>query len=299
MASYEAARDLFITIKGIKYAYRRFGLTDRIPLFMHIHFRGTMDHWDPAFVNPLAARRPVIILDSAGVGRSEGDIPTTFAGWAQVVVDFLIAIGLKQIDLLGFSMGGCTAQMVALNAPKGMIRRLILAGTIPSAGEGVVLLDDISPYNKLRFARTYEEQLEAFLISFFGPSERSQAAGRASFQRIHTSRPGRTDYVDVEKAKRQGMASLDFQDPKRAGDGSYSRFHELTMPTLIANGSDDVLFPTENSILMWKQLANANAQLHLYPDSGHAFLYQYASEFSRLVNDFLDREMPSVRSTRL
>lgn len=83
MSTYETAQDQYITIKGVKYAYRRFGVAEGIPLFLHIHFRGTMDHWDPTFINPLAARRPIIILDNAGVGRSEGQIPTSFAGWAQ------------------------------------------------------------------------------------------------------------------------------------------------------------------------------------------------------------------------
>lgn len=39
---------------------------------------------------------------------------------------------------------------------------------------------------------------------------------------------------------------------------------------------------------MWKKLSHANAQLHLYPDSGHGFLFQYARSFSQLINDFLD-----------
>ena len=55
-------------------------------------------------------------------------------------------------------------------------------------------------------------------------------------------------------------------------------------------GNDDLLLPTENSILMWKKLSKKNAQLHLYPDAGHAFLYQYADEFSKLINDFLDKD---------
>ncbi len=97
-----------------------------------------MDHWDPLFINRLAAARPVILLDNAGVGRSGGEIPKQYAGWAQNVINVLSALGIVQIDLFGFSMGGCNAQMVALNAPPGLhVRRLILAGTSPSTGTGV------------------------------------------------------------------------------------------------------------------------------------------------------------------
>jgi pimeloyl-ACP methyl ester carboxylesterase len=235
MSTYATARDQYITIKGTRYAYRSFGRLDGVPLFLHIHFRGTMDHWDPKFIDPLAEARPILLLDSAGIGRSEGEIPLTYAGWAEVVIDFLLALRVQQADIFGFSMGGCTAQMIALNAPQGLVRRLILAGTIPSVGEGVVRAE-LGPYNKLRSAVTKEEQLEAFLISFFGPSENSQAAGKASFERIQNARADRVDYVDVETCKRQGTASRNFQSPEKVAEGSYNRFHELKMPVLIANG---------------------------------------------------------------
>lgn len=58
-------------------------------------------------------------------------------------------------------------------------------------------------------------------------------------------------------------------------------------PVLVANGHSDVMLPTVNSFILSQRLPNA--ELHLYPDSGHGFLFQYASAFSRLVNDFLSR----------
>ena len=38
----------FVEANGIRFAYRRFGKTGGVPIVMNIHFRGTMDHWDPA-----------------------------------------------------------------------------------------------------------------------------------------------------------------------------------------------------------------------------------------------------------
>ena len=49
-----------------------------------------------------------------------------------------------------------------------------------------------------------------------------------------------------------------------------------------------MLLPTENNLLMYNKLSNAS--LHMFPDSGHGFLYQYASEFAALINDFLAKE---------
>lgn len=234
--SYKTATDQYVTIGKYRIAFRQFGQPSGIPLFMHMHFRGTMDHWDPKFIDQLALARNIIIMDSAGVGRSSGEIPTTYAHWAQVVLDFLGAIQVKEVDVFGFSMGGCAAQMIALNAPKGLVRKLILAGTVPSIGEGVVRAKDMVPFIKLRGAKTKEEHLDAFLHSFFGPSERIQTAGRESFDRIQGSRPNRVDYVEAERLVSQVQASMNFQNLELATDGSYDRFHELTMPVLIANG---------------------------------------------------------------
>jgi pimeloyl-ACP methyl ester carboxylesterase len=233
---YESAPDQFITIKGILYAYRRFGKEDGVPLFLHMHFRGTMDHWDPAFINPLATARPIIIFDSAGVGRSEGEIPVTFASWAKMALDFFEALGLKEVDVFGFSMGGCTAQLIALNAHKGLVRKLVLAGTVPSGGEGVVRRNPPTEYNVLRLAKTKDEQHHAFLISFFSKSEKSQAEGQAAWERIQNARSHPVDYIEVETAKRQSVASQSFYDLEKTGEGSYNRLHELTIPVLIANG---------------------------------------------------------------
>ncbi|KAF5012708.1 hypothetical protein FDECE_1268 [Fusarium decemcellulare] len=288
MATYETAKDQFVTVDGIKFAYRRFGLDHGVPLALLMHFRGTMDHWDPALVNPIAAKRPVILIDNAGVGRSEGEVPKSYTKWAQYYIDVLKAIGVSKADVMGFSMGGCVAQLVALNAPD-LTRRLILCGTTPSTGEGVVTAP-LGPFNQLKAAATEEEQKAAFIASMFNTSEASTAAGEAAWKRISEARGGRVKHVDPANSHRQAIAFAKFMDRKQAKDASYDRFDELRLPVLIANGSEDLLLPTENSILMWKKLRNANAQLHLYPNSGHGFLWQYAPEFAKLINDFLDNE---------
>jgi len=129
MSTQQTAVTQYINLpNGTTLAYRRLGPSAGIPLLLHIHFRGNMDFWDPSLINPLAAQRPLILFDNSGVGRSTGTVPDTFGGWAANVIALTTALNIPQIDLLGFSMGGCVAQMVALNAP-GLVRRLVLAGT--------------------------------------------------------------------------------------------------------------------------------------------------------------------------
>lgn len=199
-----------------------------------------MDHWDPTFLNPIAATRPLLIMDNAGVGRSGGQVANSFNDWAQYAIDVVSALGFRQIDLLGFSMGGCAAQVFTLRAPH-LVRRLVLAGTIPSVGEGVERAD-VGPFMQLKSAMTEEEQKNAFLDTFFEKSETSRAAGLESWQRIGLARKNRVDYVGPEGSKRQAIAYAKFMNPDFAKAASYDRFHEIKIPVLIANGMDSNLF---------------------------------------------------------
>jgi hypothetical protein len=124
----------FVEANGIRFAYRRFGLEGGTPLLFMQHFRGGMDHWDPAVADGFAENRPVILFDNAGVASSSGDTPETIDAMAEHSADFVGALGLSQIDLLGFSIGGFIAQTLTIRHPE-LIRRLILAGTGPRAGE--------------------------------------------------------------------------------------------------------------------------------------------------------------------
>ncbi|KAK0642499.1 2-hydroxymuconate semialdehyde hydrolase [Lasiodiplodia hormozganensis] len=254
-----------------------------------------MDHWDPAFLNPLAAARPIIIMDNAGIGRSGGQVANDYNDWAQYAIDVVSALGIDQIDLFGFSMGGIAAQMVTLRGPR-LVRRLILAGTIPSTGEGVTLAD-LGPFEQLRSAVTEEEQKNAFLDTFFEKSDTSRAAGLESWNRIQSARQNRVDYLSVEGGNRQAAAFAKSMNPALADRGSYNRFHEIKIPVFIANGSNDVLLPSVNSFVMWERLVNGEPHLHLFPDSGHGFLYQYAAQYNRMINEFLDT--PSSPRSRL
>lgn len=137
MATYETAENQFLNIQGVKHAYRRFGQAQGVPLFLHTHFRGNMDYWDPAFINRLAEKRPILLVDSTGVGRSEGEVPTEYSGWASIMIDVIRALGIDQIDVFGFSMGGFIVQLMVLQAPD-LVRKLVVAGSGPSIGEGVV-----------------------------------------------------------------------------------------------------------------------------------------------------------------
>src|SRR6201988_38112 len=112
-ATLETAPTRYIEGSGIRFAYRRLGPATGTPLVLLQHFSGNIDAWDPAVVNVMAAGRPVIVFDNAGVGRSTGQTPDKIAAMARDAVAFINLLGLSEVDLLGFSLGGCVAPQIS------------------------------------------------------------------------------------------------------------------------------------------------------------------------------------------
>jgi pimeloyl-ACP methyl ester carboxylesterase len=290
MSTQQTAKTKFVDVNGIKVAYRLFGAATGVPLLFNQHFRGTMDHWDPLLINNLAKSRPILLYDNYGVGKSGGDVPETVADWAQVAINLVRALGIKQVDVLGFSMGGMVAQMIALDSPE-ITRRLIVGGSSPSYGEGIVSGPDW-PFPKLMNASTPDESKDAFLSTFYTHSEKKQKLGEEWWVRMNERTEDRSNYVSPEQTVRQAAALGKWFSPDHVNTGSYNRLHEIKIPVLVANGDNDVIVPTENSIVLYKQLqkANSNAHLYIYPDTGHGFLNEYAELFTAHVTLFLDMD---------
>lgn len=240
-----------------------------------------MDHWDPLVTDGLAANRPVILFDNAGIGASGGETPESAEEFAENAVAFLSALGLAEIDLLGFSVGGYVSQALTLARPE-LVRRLILVGTKPRAGETEGLGDRVGAVGNHEVLSE-----EDYLYLFFSPSEASQTAGRAFWKRRHA----RTQDVDPES----GADSVRGQNALRA-DWSTARgkgFEELrriSQPTLVVNGNNDIMVPTINSWILSQYIPHS--QLIIFPDSGHGSLFQYPELFCSYAARFLDAEVP-------
>src|ERR1700741_2789062 len=108
--THQTAPTQFVEANGIRFAYRRFGKPGVLPLVFNQHYIGTMDYWDPMVTDGLACDREVILFNNAGVSSSSGEVPTTFEEMGANAIAFIKALGLKQVDVLGFSIGGMVAQ---------------------------------------------------------------------------------------------------------------------------------------------------------------------------------------------
>ena len=278
--THQTAPTQTIEADGIRFAYRRFGTTGGVPLVMNMHFIGTMDHWDPAVTDGLAAHREVILWNNAGISSSSGEVPDTIEAMAAHQIAFIEALGLQQVDILGLSMGGVVAQAVAQAAPT-LVRRLVLVGTGPRHGEGMATL---TPEAQEIFGATYAEPDHLWLRVMFTPSERSQAAGRAFLERFRLRADNRDPEVGDKVAPAQVAALAKWGAP---ADKPFDYLHTIEQPTLVVNGSNDVIIYTVNSFILQQNLPDAH--LILYPDSNHGSLYQYAELFSAQVADFLER----------
>jgi pimeloyl-ACP methyl ester carboxylesterase len=276
MQTHQNAPTQFIEAGENRYAYRRFGNSTGTPIVLLQHFTGGLDHWDPAFTDGLARDREIILVDNAGVGASTGETPSTIEGMADCIVDFVDALKLGTFDLLGFSMGGMVAQAFAKKNAEH-VRRLVLIGTSPRGGDPSPYIAEVSQRARGNAG------LDDMAWLFFGQSD----AGRAAAARYWERRHARTEDVDAPSGMPTIMAQVaagrDWLEPH--GE-RFADLAAITMPTLVANGHLDVMLNTTNSFHLQQHLPNA--QLIIYPDSGHAPHFQYPELFLAHLRLFLE-----------
>ena len=277
--SHQTAPTQFVTANSIRFAYRRFGKAGGVPLVFNMHYLGTMDYWDPAVTDGLAREREVILFNNAGVSNSSGEVPTTFEQMGANAVAFTRALGLNRVDMLGFSIGGMVAQEITLQAPD-LVRKLILVGTGPRGGEGMGSMTTVA---KRIFGAAYDPPENMWLAVLFSPSKAAQAAGKEFLKRKHLRQEGRDPEVNEKVSPAQVQAMDEWGVQK---EESYGYLKTIKQPTLVVNGSNDLIMPTVNSFIMQQNMPNA--QLIIYPDSNHGSQDQYPELFVQHVTQFLN-----------
>jgi pimeloyl-ACP methyl ester carboxylesterase len=281
--THQTAPTEFTEANGMRFAYRRFGKPSGVPLVFNQHYTGTMDHWDPAVTDGFAKDREVILFNNAGVSSSSGELSATFAEMGANAVALIKALGLTKVDVLGFSIGGFVAQEITLQAPD-LVRRLVLLGTAPRGGEG---MDGGTPEGNRIFGATYDPPDHLWLSVFFTPSPRSQAAGRKFLKRFRLRSKDRDPEVNDKVAPAQRAAIAKWATPR---EHPYDYLKTIRQPTLVVNGSTDVIIYTVNSYILQQNLPNA--ALMIYPDSAHGSHHQYPELFVRDVSMFLSAADP-------
>jgi pimeloyl-ACP methyl ester carboxylesterase len=264
-----------VDVGGTAFVYRELGKKGGTPLVLLHHLTAVLDDWDPRVVDGLAAEHHVIAFDNRGVGASDGSTPSSVEEMARDAVAFIRALGLSKVDLLGFSLGGFLAQVIAQEEPE-LVRKIIIAGSGPAGGEGIsnmgaVLQDGVAK------ASAAGKHPKHFL--FFSQTANGQAAANAFLARLNE----RTEDRDA------GIANATIGAQLTAihawGQGDPAKLGEIKHPVLVANGDDDVMAPTINSFELARRLPNA--QLSIFPDASHGGIFQYHDVFVQQALDFL------------
>jgi pimeloyl-ACP methyl ester carboxylesterase len=276
--THNTAETSVVEAEGTEFAYRRFGRPAELPLIMLQHFRGNLDNWDPALTDALAAEREVILVDYAGVGSSTGEPSRTIASMARQMIAFVGALGLVEIDLLGFSIGGFVAQEMALVRPT-LVRRLVLAATGPKGAPGMHgWREDIAA------AARGESKPENLLYIMFAHTDASQAKGIEFLGRFMQRQEGRDAPTSDAARDAQYDAIVEWGIPDHA---ALQRLTGIKSPTLVIQGDGDLMIPTKLSHLMAGLIPDA--RIRIYPDAAHGFLFQYPAEVAVEIGRFLGR----------
>jgi pimeloyl-ACP methyl ester carboxylesterase len=266
-STYKDAPTRTLDVGGTSFAYRQLATHTGVPVIFLNHLGAVLDNWDPRVIDGIAARHQVITFDNRGVGASQGKTPDSIEAMARDAVAFIRALGFEQVDLLGFSMGGFVAQVIAQKEPH-LVRKIILAGTGPAGGEGIDKVTSLTIHDMIQAALTFKDP-KYYL--FFTTTTNGKRAAQAFLQRLKE----RTDHRDTPislasfRAHLKAIHAWGLQEP--------SDLTGIQQPVLVANGDDDRMVPSRNSADLARRLPHA--QLIIYPDAGHGGIFQYHEEF--------------------
>lgn len=231
------------------------------PLVLVMGYGWTMEDWDPRLVHALALHHRVVMFDNSGVGRTQ-DLPQPFSidAMADQTSALIDTLRLGRPDVLGWSMGGMIAQALAVLHP-AQVRHLVLCATYPGSGQAVM-----PPVADLQAASDFPA---------------NQASALNAFKAAIAQYPP----APVASAGTRGIQDLAMSDWQTGSDAAGRETRRISAPTLIADGSSDQLDPAANDHTLARIIPGAT--LVLYPDAGHAFLFQDWTRFAALVNSFL------------
>jgi pimeloyl-ACP methyl ester carboxylesterase len=277
VASYKNAPTRSVSAGGVTFAYRELGPETGVPVVFLTHLAAVLDNWDPRVVDGIAAKRRVIAFDNRGVGASTGKTSDTIQAMAKDAVGFIRALGLDKVDLLGFSMGGMIAQVIAQEEPR-LVRGLILAGTGPAGGEGIEKVTRITYLDIMRGLVTFQDPKQ-FL--FFTRTPNGRRSGKEFLARLQERTANRDTPMSLRSLRAQLKAI------HRWGLEQPSDLSVIRQPVLVANGESDRMVPTKNSVDLARRLPDS--ELVIYPDAGHGGIFQFHGQFVAKALEFLER----------
>jgi pimeloyl-ACP methyl ester carboxylesterase len=268
-----------VEVNGANLGYRTVGTGP--PLVMIMGFSGTMADWDPALIADLATQHTVVVFDNRGMATSRPS-PVHRLSIAQMADDtagLIDALGFGKADVLGWSMGGNIAEVLAQRHP-GKLNRLILAATDPGSQHAVLpkgpvldVLDDPTA------------SIPQLIKIIFPATPAGTKAGKAYVKRVGTWPGNGPDAYSTPNATVAGQIRAEGHAWYCTRCGAYAKLPDITAPTLVTDGAEDVVEPPVNSRIIARRIPGA--KLTLYRGAGHAHLFQFNGRYAGEVNGFL------------
>ena len=215
----------------------------------------------------------VIAFDNRGVGRTDApDVPYSTAMMADDTTGLLDALGIEKAHVLGLSMGGFIAQELALKYPQ-RVKSLVLAAT--AAGPYSWATHVLGIRIRLAQEGVKQETLITLRLSWLFTDK---FFDNPEIVRTVTDIMLANPYPQPVHGYTRQFAAANEHDTR-------DRIGQITAPTLVLVGKEDMLLPVKMS----EDLAAGipNSELVVLEGGGHGFLVEIAGRFNQAVMDFL------------
>jgi len=265
----------YANIDNKKIAFRKIG--SGTPIILANRFRGTLDTWDPLFLDLLAETNTVVTFDYSGIGYSEGELPLDLHQVAAEVIKIADYISIKKFIVGGWSYGGLISQYTTFLFPERVLSAIVIGSNPMGKNE-----TPLSPLF-LEKALKPDYDLDDITTLFFEPkSKESRTAAQASSARIAK----RLDQSKVpstpDKFQRYFAPTTQLAEDK---DNFREAYKNLQTPVLVISGDHDISFAVEN---WFPLLQNAPTVQHIiFPNTGHAPHYQYPEAATDYIKSFI------------
>lgn len=275
-ASAASAETRYVDVNGARIAYRQIGAGS--PILLANRMRGTIDTWDPLFLDGLAQEHTVITFDYPGIGYSSGRLPEDMGKVATFIKDLADGLKLEKFAILGWSWGGFASQTLLVDHP-GRATHAILVGTNPPGKNQM----PIEPLFLERAFKPVNDLADEEILFFEPKSKPSLTAAKASHERIY-ARPGVTAHIPSTKEDIQLYINAHATFREDAA-GRRTGLTQTRTPMLILCGDNDISNRVEN----WYSLVGKipNGHLIVYPETGHGPQHQYPELAARQIIEFL------------
>ena len=280
-----------VRVGDIEMAYKMFGKGDPILLIQGVG--GSMDSWEPSILRDLSSNHTVIILDNRGVGNTTtGTKQFSIQQFANDSVGLLDALKIQKANVLGYSMGSFIAQQFVLTHPEKVDRLVLIASTcggkdnVPNTPEVLELAKKLLS-SIVNNTSIEPQDVKAAVALSYGPTwiklhPDILESIPTNAKDLLLSGMGPDTYIQQEKIT-QNWKSTNWS-------GVCSQLPNISKPTLVMTGTEDVTIPAANSLIIAEKIPGA--WLVQMKNAGHQITSQYPDEIGTILNTFLSTTSP-------